>query len=175
MYSIVIKHGGHVNVRSEMGGGTTFSILLPASGKQVPESIGVAVPLIPKGCGGKSVLVMDDEEVIRELASEMFRELGYVVSTCTNGAEAVARYNSALQATTPFWAVVLDLTIPGGMGGKEAAREVLGIDGNARLIVSSGYSNDPVMADYSHHGFRAAVVKPYTFTELSRVMTELQQ
>lgn len=174
VYSIVTKHGGQISVHSEMGRGTVFEILLPASSHQIPKNSGGAETLIAKGHEGKSLLVMDDEKMIRELASEMFRELGYQISTCANGDEAIELYKSAQLSGAPFWAVIMDLTIPGGKGGKDAAREILAFDPCARLIVSSGYSNDPVMANFALHGFCAAVVKPYTFSELTKVMTELQ-
>ncbi|WP_460595890.1 response regulator [Geomonas sp. Red276] len=116
---------------------------------------------------------MDDEAMIRDLAALMLVELGYRVTTCADGAEAARLYEEALQAGTPFSAVIMDLTIPGGMGGKEAAERILAVDAGANLIVSSGYSNDPIMADYSAYGFRGAVAKPYTIKSLGQKMASL--
>ena len=117
--------------------------------------------------------MMDDEEMIRELTCEMLGELGYQVKTCVDGEEAIALYRAAKDADAPFSAVIMDLTIPGGMGGKMAADLILEFDRDARLIVSSGYSNDPVMAEYASLGFWATLVKPYTATEISEVLREL--
>jgi CheY-like chemotaxis protein len=105
---------------------------------------------------------MDDEEIIREVATEILAFAGYQVESCADGKEAVKRYRSAHGSTTPFDAVVMDLTIPAGMGGREAAELILEIDPAAVLIVSSGYSHDPVVADFRHYGFMGAVVKPFS-------------
>ena len=113
---------------------------------------------------------MDDEEMIRSIAIEILEELGYTPQTCTNGDEAVQMYLEAMQAQTPFAAVIMDLTIPGGMGGKEAAEQIRAIDPTACLIVSSGYSSDTIMADYEKYGFHAALPKPYRALELAQVL-----
>jgi PAS domain S-box-containing protein len=174
--SIVSKHGGHISVTSAIGKGTTFEILLPA-GRQ-PVSSGTARPAkgitdSPNMSVHPPLLVMDDEEMIRDLAAAMLEELGYRVTTCANGAEAVDLYRAAFETGVPFSAVIMDLTIPGGMGGREAARAVLTIDPGARLIVSSGYSNDPIMADYRSYGFGAVVLKPYSVADIARVLETL--
>jgi CheY-like chemotaxis protein len=173
-YSIIIKHGGFIDVRSVVGKGSTFTLYLPSTGATLPEQGSggetSAVCTLP----GISVLVMDDEEIIRELAMEILGHLGYRVVTCVNGEEAILLYKSAMGSVVPFFAVIMDLTIPGGMGGKEAAQQILEIDPAALLIVSSGYSNDPVMAEYKSHGFSGAVVKPYTINELATVLDTLQ-
>jgi CheY-like chemotaxis protein len=105
---------------------------------------------------------------------EILGYLGYRVTTCINGEEAVLLYKTAMKSSEPFSAVIMDLTIPGGMGGKEAAQQILAIDPAARLSVSSGYSNDPVMAEYKNHGFSGAVVKPYNIDEIAQVLHSLQ-
>jgi two-component system, cell cycle sensor histidine kinase and response regulator CckA len=173
VYSIVSKHGGHISVRSTVGKGTTFDILLPAGSRNLAEAETKNAPMeMGDHC---SLLVMDDEEILRDLASEMLGELGYQVQTCSSGDEAITFYTAAKAAGTPFSAVIMDLTVPGGMGGKEAAQHILKIDPNARLIVSSGYSNDPIMDDYTRFGFCATMVKPYSMADvagvLGRVMT----
>ena len=172
-YSIVTKHGGFIGVNSAPGQGSTFTVLLPASDAAPPETGREAEHDHTGRHEGKAVLVMDDEEMIRDLASEMLRELGFHVWTCADGDEAVSLYKSAHGSDTPFVAVIMDLTIPAGKGGKEAAREILDFDPQARLIVSSGYSNDPIMADYVSHGFVSAIAKPYSFHKLADVMGKL--
>lgn len=171
VYSIVRKHAGQITVRSTPGTGTTFDILLPAGS---PEAIETQAEMKTVNAdGNSSLLFMDDEELLRELASEMLGNLGYHVQTCRNGDEAIALYTAARAAGAPFSAVVMDLTIPGGMGGKEAAQQILKLDPQARLIVSSGYSNDPVMAEYLRFGFCATVVKPYSMSEIAEVLSRL--
>jgi CheY-like chemotaxis protein len=120
-----------------------------------------------------SLLVMDDEELIRDLTSDILGDLGYHVQTCSNGDEAIALYIEAKAADVPFFAVIMDLMIPGGMGGIEAAQHILRRDPQARLIVSSGYPDDPVMADFARFGFCATIVKPYSIDEISQVLKEL--
>ena len=173
-HSIIARHGGYINVRSSLGRGSTFEVLLPASEQQAPATTGTeARPNIATG-ETKSLLVMDDEEMIRELASSMLADLGYRVQTCSGGDEAYALYKAARDTKTPFWAVIMDLTVPGGVGGVEAARQILALDPQACLIVSSGYSNDPVMADYRKYGFSGAVVKPYGISEISTLLAGLR-
>lgn len=172
-HSIISKHGGHIAVHSEPGKGTTFEITLPESGQQAPEYEAARTALLPREHTGISILVMDDEEMIRNLMAEILRELGYCVTTCSNGDEAIALYSSAMEKNSPFFTVIMDLTIPGGMGGKEAAQVILNIDPDARLIVSSGYSNDPVMADYAEYGFAETMVKPYKASIVADVIRRL--
>lgn len=172
VHSIVNKHGGHISVRSAVGRGTTFEILLPAS-REKPAPVSAAdAESIPVQSRELSVLIMDDEEMIRELTTAILGELGYRVTTCSSGQEAIDLYRATFSAGVPFSAVIMDLTIPGGMGGKEAAGVILDIDPSARLIVSSGYSTDPVMADFLKYGFCGAVIKPYTVMGLAAVLTE---
>ena len=174
VHSILGKHGGHISVRSIVGKGTTFIILLPAAidiKAHEPEK-DVTEPVSGEH-KGTSLLIMDDEEMIRKLAAEMLGELGYHVQTCAKGEEAIALYTAALQAGIPFAAVIMDLTVPGGMGGRETAQHILAIDPNACLIVSSGYSNDPVMAEFSRFGFKAMMAKPYTANKIAQILSGL--
>ncbi len=171
VYSIVSKHGGHVSVRSTVGRGTTFDILLPASSRNIAAAESEMTAM--EAGDHRSLLVMDDEEILRDLAADMLGELGYRVQTCSNGDEAIALYAAARAAGTPFSAVIMDLTVPGGMGGKEAAQQILKIDPQARLVVSSGYSNDPVMADSPRFGFCATIVKPYSMADVAGVLGRL--
>ena len=116
---------------------------------------------------------MDDEEIIRELLHDELTNVGYTVELTQGGAEAIERYKKAKESGEPFDAVIMDLTIPGGMGGKEAIKQLLEIDPDAKAIVSSGYSTDPVMADYKKYGFSAVVTKPYSVGELEKTLSSL--
>ena len=107
------------------------------------------------------------------MTTEMLEYLGYQATTCENGTEAIAQYKAARESGVPFSAVIMDLTIPGGMGGKEAAQQILAIDPKACLIVSSGYSNDPIMSDYSSYGFNGAIAKPYKITEFGQLLSSM--
>ncbi len=168
--SIIIKHGGHIGVTSRVGKGTTFTIHLPSTGDSVSESHPESDSKISEEHNGGTILVMDDEEIIRDFAAVMLEDIGYQITTCRDGAEAIRHYKHARESGTPFLAVIMDLTIPGGMGGKEAAREILAIDPDACLIVSSGYSNDPIMSDYSSYGFAGAIAKPYGASEFEQLL-----
>jgi two-component system cell cycle sensor histidine kinase/response regulator CckA len=116
---------------------------------------------------------MDDEEMIRDIAKTMLTHLGYTVTTCTKGEESIALYRESLESKTPFWAVIVDLTIPGGLGGMQAAEDILAMSPAACLIVSSGYSNDPIMANCRKYGFSAAITKPYSIGEFEQVLNSL--
>ena len=174
VHSIVTKHGGFIGVSSAVGVGTCFELLLPASDKTANHEGEVPRPVALNAGSGFSVLVMDDEEMIREMTTHMIKGLGYRVQTCCDGEEAIARYRVARDAGSPYSAVIMDLTVPGGMGGREAARHITAIDPDARLIVSSGYSTDPIMADYRKFGFSATLMKPYTLAEIAKALGSLQ-
>jgi PAS domain S-box-containing protein len=163
-YSIISRHGGSIEVQSEPGKGTVFTVLLPATEKAVPEGDSDAPPPDLRGSG--RILVMDDEGLIRRIVYDMLSMAGYEVTTAPEGREAVHKYREAFDIGKRFDAVILDLTVPGGMGGREAMREILKIDAGALAIVSSGYSDDAVMADYAEYGFAARVPKPYSLKDL---------
>lgn len=167
-YSIVKNHGGHITVESELGIGTTFRLYLPASGEPAPARIEMSRELPVTGKG--RILVMDDEATIRLLLSKMLDGAGYEVELAENGEEAIKKYTGAMVAGTPFAAVIMDLTISGGMGGMEATNKLREIDSNLKAIVSSGYSTDPIMANYMKYGFSGVVAKPYQAGELEKTL-----
>jgi CheY-like chemotaxis protein len=169
-YSTIHAHDGHIAVESELGKGTTFDIYMPASNEELVESEDREVQL-KKGSG--KILVMDDDEAIREVTEKILLELGYEVDTTSDGAETIALYRDAAQSDRPFDAVIMDLTIPGGMGGKEAIQQLLQIDPKVTAIVSSGYSNDPIMSEYEKYGFRGVATKPYSIEKLSWVIHDV--
>jgi PAS domain S-box-containing protein len=162
-FSIVRRHGGRLTIESERGVGTVVRIHLPAArdrglnGEQARK---------PEVGAGRRVLVMDDDEAVRTIAGQMLTSVGYEVEQAADGAEAVALYREGLRIQRPFAAVILDLTVPGGMGGADAIEALRAADPGVRAIVSSGYSDNPVMAEYSRHGFVGVVAKPYRREDL---------
>lgn len=169
-YSIIKKHGGIITAESILGLGSVFTLYLPASEKEVPSTVD-SLPVMTDG--HYRVLIMDDEEVVREVVGEMLEQMGYEVSFAKDGAEAVEAYRLSMEQGRTFDAVIMDLTIPGGMGGREAILKLLEIDPHIKAIVSSGYSGDVVMSHYASFGFRGVVPKPFKMSELSRVLKEV--
>jgi PAS domain S-box-containing protein len=169
-YSIVTRHGGAAAVESKVGCGTTFTLHLPATLATPATEPALEATHAATRSGRRRILVMDDETAICDIAKAMLGFLGYEADACADGAETVQLYQTALEADQVYAAVIMDLTIPGGMGGKEAARRILALHPAACLIVSSGYSHDPIMADYQAHGFCGVLTKPYNVTELGRTL-----
>ena len=170
VHSIVTNHGGHITVSSRSGQGTTFTLFIPAS---TTGSVPAKERTLSLSKGAGKVLVMDDDDSVRASIGKMLRRLGYDAEFAEDGAEALALYASASKTDSPFDAVIADLTIPGGMGGKDLIGELRQMDPQVRAIVSSGYSRDPVMAHASRFGFSGVMAKPYTLTELGRVLHEV--
>jgi PAS domain S-box-containing protein len=166
-YAIMTKHEGYITAASEVGVGTTLSLYLPASTHQVPSRQEVAVA--PSSGAGR-ILVMDDEEAIRELLRVTLTTLEYTVVCTENGAEAVAAYQRAQATGQRFTAVILDITIPGGLGGKETLEQLRAIDPHVKAIISSGYAHDPIMANFAQYGFSGVITKPYTVERLQHAL-----
>jgi two-component system cell cycle sensor histidine kinase/response regulator CckA len=170
--SIVKKHGGYIAIDSRPGNGATVHVVLPAS------ALPVAAPAARRHAAstrpGGRVLVMDDAEAIRNLATNLLRLLGYDVETVAGGDAAIACYRAARQNGRPFDLVLLDLTIRGGIGGVEVLRALLEIDPDVQAIVISGYASDPSLARYREIGFKAAVAKPFTIRELTLALDTVQ-
>ena len=166
-YSIIKTHGGVITVSSELDQGTIFSILLPAILDHVPQ---------PKGqddfqkIGDRKILIMDDDQTVREIAATMLTHIGCSVEEAGDGKEAIVLYSKAQTDGVPFDVVIMDLTIPGGMGGKEAITALLAVDPQARVVVSSGYANDPIMANYKDYGFHGVLPKPFKMDDLHKAI-----
>ena len=167
-YSIIRKHGGYIDAKSEPKTGSTFRIWLPASpeSEEKTQVLDIDSEVMLKG----RILFMDDEESIREMAASLLKRLGMHVTLAVDGAEVVTQYREAMERGETFDLVITDLTVPGAMGGKEAVQQLQAIDSNVKVIVSSGYSSDPILADFKSHGFFDMVAKPYELADLKRVL-----
>ncbi|MDZ7698915.1 MAG: PAS domain S-box protein [Deltaproteobacteria bacterium] len=175
-YAIIKKHGGHINIDSTEAVGTTVHIYLPAESQEgKAKKTGDAdltsqSTVINQQSPIQTVLVMDDEKAVRNLAQKMLNRLGYEVETVKEGVKAIELYKKRLDSDEPFDAVILDLTIKGGMGGERTLQELVKIDPDVKAVVSSGYFNDPVMADFQGYGFKGAMAKPYEMKDLKEVL-----
>jgi PAS domain S-box-containing protein len=167
-YSIINKHGGHISVDSESEYGAAFHIYLPAA-EAIREKIRREERKALKG--NERVLIMDDEEAVREVAEGILNSIGCEIELAQDGTEALELYLKAKEAGRPFDVVILDLTVSGGMGGMETIKKLLEIDKDVKAIVSTGYSNDPVMAEYRKYGFMGALNKPYKLQEFNEVLS----
>ena len=167
-YSIIKNHRGYITVDSKVGGGTTFYIYIPKSEKEISLEEKEAEGKLIYGKG--KILIMDDEEILRNAAGMILEELGYSVDFAKDGKEAIEIYKNAKDSGEPFNAVLMDITIPAGMGGKDAIKGLIEIDPDVRAIVCSGYSTDPMMSEYENYGFKDAIIKPYNIEQLSRTV-----
>jgi CheY-like chemotaxis protein len=168
--SIIRKHNGHIDIESEPGRGTSVHIYLPASDKSLNGSAaGNDQPVHGSG----RILVMDDEEAIRDMAAALLSHFGYRCGVARDGEEAIALYKEAAAQKDPFSLVIMDLTIPGGLGGKETIARLHEFDPFVKAVVSSGYSTDPIVANFRQYGFAGILTKPYTAKEMSEVIRKV--
>jgi PAS domain S-box-containing protein len=163
-FSIASRHGGTITVDSAPGAGRVFAICLPASLSPTQER---ALQTTRIAGEGRRILVMDDEPMVSQVAGRMLETLGFEVTLTADGEEAIARFEQARAESKPFHAVMLDLTVPGGLGGRETVARLRVIDPEVRAIVASGYSSDAVMANFADHGFNAVLAKPFQLAELA--------
>ncbi len=169
VYSIVKNHDGHIDVDSELGVGTTFHVYIPATECEISAEPTPEAEIVS---GKGKVLVMDDEEMIREMLEDLLEIIGYDAKFTSDGAEAIELFKKERDLGQPFDILIMDLTIPGGMGGKEAMARIREIDSEVKAIVSSGYSSDPVVADFRKYGFTGYLNKPYNASQLSSVLDD---
>ncbi len=165
--SIVAEAGGRIQVDSQAGVGTVFTVAVPSAQAPIAKSQNGDKA---KACANKKVLIMDDDRFIRDILGRMMDRLGCRASLAADGNEAVYLYQEAMDSGHPFDAAIMDLTVPGGMGGKDAVRRILKLDPEATVVVTSGLPNDPVLADYERFGFRGSVAKPFTFEEIAETL-----
>jgi len=173
-YSIIRKHNGSIRVTSRLHQGTIFTLCLPAimmtKAEAAPPAAAIAEELAVRSA---SILILDDEEVVRNMIGAMLEQLGHRVKLTGDCIQAMMEYQAALQSDAAYDAVIVDLMIPGGIGGQEVTREIRKMDPMAKIILSSGYATDPVIANYEEYGFAARVVKPYRFDDLRKVVTQV--
>ena len=169
-HSIVANHRGAITVDSQVGHGSVFTVYLPVAEGDAIAPLTSAAEIVH---GRGIVLIMDDEESVRQIAGKIVRALGYEAAFACDGREAIDCWQQARAKGQPFDVAIMDLTVPGGMGGREAMRELLAIDPEAKAVVSSGYCQDPVMANYRDHGFRDVLAKPYNVLDVSRVLSAI--
>lgn len=166
-YSVISKHNGYLKLDSTIGVGSIFTIYLPALDK-VPESQKKTSDAVIMGSG--NILVMDDESMIRQVLKTMLQFIGYNCNTAEDGKETIELYKAAMIAQSPYDAVVIDLTVPGGMGALETIKELHKLDLNVKAIVSTGYANDTIISNYQEFGFKGYILKPFKVDELSRLI-----
>jgi len=171
-YSIIKKHDGLIEVKSEPGVGSTFSVHLPATPEEGLSRKDPSDQSVTMTRGGK-ILVMDDDETVRNATGIVLHYLGYDVEYAKDGKEAVVLYSLAKEKNQPFFAVILDLTVPGGMGGKEAMKELLAIDPSVKAVITCGYSDHPISSEFKKSGFCGALAVPYDIDKIKNILAKL--
>jgi CheY-like chemotaxis protein len=170
-YSIVSRHGGALRVESSIGNGATFFVLLPAVHEEV-QTVPKQPSPVPTHRTGR-ILVMDDESALRRILALCLVDVGYRVEQAPDGAKAVDEFEKARREGDPFDAVILDLTVRGGMGGLDALERMKALDPGVRAIAASGYSDSPVLGDFERFGFTGALAKPFHFTMLVNLLRKV--
>jgi PAS domain S-box-containing protein len=172
VYSIVQRHKGAVSVQSNEGKGAAFTILLPATGKAAPTA---QIIQKKKEAAAKKarILIMDDEKPIRDLGTALLMKMGHRPTVSESGEQALELFKTSVDAGDPFDLVILDLTVPGGLGGAEIIDDLKQLNSKLKAIVSSGYASDPVMAEFEKYGFDAVLVKPYLLKEMENLIREI--
>ncbi|HOT20323.1 MAG TPA: ATP-binding protein, partial [Spirochaetota bacterium] len=171
-YSIIKRHGGYIEVTSDVGKGSEFIIYLHATHETNEEKKeGSAIINSYEG----KILLMDDDFTIYEVVSHMLDMYGFTVDWVESGEKAIAQYKKSLDEKRPYDIIIMDLTVPGAMGGAQATKEILRINPDAKVIVSSGYSNDPIMSHYKEYGFKGVIAKPYRIEEIMNVINDLMK
>lgn len=172
-YSVVKQHRGSIRVDSVVDEGTTFTIFLPAT-DQLPLDLAFEdEPKKKRQQSSGTILLMDDEPMNRIVVLRMLERIGYSATAVADGAAAIEEYRAAIASGEPYRAIILDLTVPNGLGGIETIKKLKSIDPNVIAIVSSGYSTDPAMAQYEEYGFSARAEKPYRIDELRNVLSSV--
>lgn len=171
-HSIISKHGGNISVLSDANRGTTFIIYLPVSMETSQDSSASTQKSIEEE-EKATIMIMDDEPMVRDIAQQMLEHFGYNVLLTKNGHDAIQVYDEHFKSCRTIDLCIMDLTIPGGMGGKNAVLDILRINPEAKVIVASGYSNDPVMANYQEYGFKASIAKPFQLAELNVLINDV--
>ncbi len=166
-YSVIKKHNGHIQVESKPGWGTEFSVFLPAVKGKAKSARETELGIIP---GTGRILIMDDEEIVLRTFARSLKSLGYRIELVRDGEEAITEYRNARKSKDPFSAVIMDLVIPGGLGGGKAVKKILKLDRNAKVIATSGYADNSILANYRKYGFKDCVRKPFDIRELSVVL-----
>jgi CheY-like chemotaxis protein len=169
-YSIIQQHNGYIDFTSQAGNGTSFYVYIPVSSKSI-EDVPPSGKIVENFRG--KLLLLDDDPTIQRTLSLILMKLGFQVEIAKDGHEAISKYSKAFKSNNQFTLVIMDLTIPGGMGGKEAIEKLKELDSDVKAIVSSGYSNDPIMANYKKYGFCGVLSKPYTVNQLKTLLQQL--
>jgi len=176
VHSIIAKHNGYISVDSTSGKGTTFTIYIPTEkvSNKCLSKVSKTSSVKSKKLSGR-VLMMDDEMIIRDVAEAMLELCGYKADFAIDGKETIRKYIDAQEKGKPYDIIIMDLTVPGGMGGKETIKKILEINPKAKVIVSSGYSTDSIMANYSEYGFKGRIIKPFQLKDLEKELSRIME